>query len=63
MSMKVFISHQRDDGSLALRLKNELTNLGVSGYLDLLDSFINGNGKELTDHIKSKLNECSALTK
>lgn len=49
--MKVFISHKDADSLQALLLKRAFENEGVSAYLDVLDSSINGGGKTLTEHI------------
>ena len=35
--------------------------MGVSYYLDLLDSTITKNGKDLTEHIKNNLNKCTDI--
>lgn len=55
--MKVFISHKDADSLQALLLKRAFENEGVSAYLDVLDSSINGGGKTLTEHIKGQLNQ------
>ena len=57
--MKVFISHKDADSLQALLLKRAFENEGVSAYLDVLDSSINGGGKTLTEHIKGQLNQCT----
>lgn len=59
--MKVFISHKDADSLQALLLKRAFENEGVSAYLDVLDSSINGGGKALTEHIKSQLNQCTDI--
>lgn len=33
----------------------------INAYLDLLDNSITGDGKELTEHIKKRLNECTDI--
>ena len=59
--MKVFISHKDADSLQALLLKRAFENEGVSAYLDVLDSSINGGGKTLTEHIKGQLNQCTDI--
>ncbi len=59
--MKVFISHKNVDSFQALMLKTAFEQNGVPSYLDVLDSSINGGGKELTDHIRENLNTCTDI--
>ena len=59
--MKVFISHKDADSLQALLLKRAFEDEGVSAYLDVLDSSINGGGKTLTEHIKNQLNQCTDI--
>ena len=59
--IKVFISHKREDALTASRIANELKAIGVSYYLDLLDINTTRSGKELTDHIKRNLNDCTDI--
>lgn len=59
--MKIFISHKQQDAYIANQIANELYLLNVDYYLDLLDSSIEQGGKELTDHIKKNLNDCTDL--
>ena len=59
--MKVFISHKKEDSTLALSIQKEFTLNGISSYLDVLDSNIATGGKELTDHIKNNLNSCTDI--
>ena len=57
----MFISHKDADSLQALLLKRAFENEGVSAYLDVLDSSINGGGKTLTEHIKGQLNQCTDI--
>jgi hypothetical protein len=57
--MKIFISHKQEDNAYALGVKQVLDNCKVKAYLDVLDNEISENGDELTEHIKSKLRECT----
>lgn len=59
--MKVFISHKQEDSSCATKISTQLRALGITSYLDVLDSTISGDGKQLTDHIKSALNDCTDI--
>lgn len=59
--MKFFISHKQEDESIALNIAHALHILGIPYYLDTLDYSIASNGKELTDHIKNKLNDCTEI--
>lgn len=59
--MKVFISHKQEDSAQALLIQQSFTKNGISAYLDVLDSSIMRGGKELTDHIKTKLNQCTDI--
>lgn len=59
--MKVFISHKDADSLQALLLKRAFENEGVSAYLDVIDSSINGGGQALTEHIKGQLNQCTDI--
>lgn len=59
--MKIFISHKDSDSAEATMIQRHLTKLGVEAYLDLLDSVTITSGKELTDHIKRQLNQCSDI--
>lgn len=59
--MKIFISHKKEDSELASRIYSKLTSIKVDAYLDLIDTDIKIGGKQLTDHIKANLNQCSDI--
>lgn len=59
--MKIFISHKLEDAYIANKIANELKSLNVEFYLDLLDFKITKSGKELTEHIKHNLNDCTDI--
>ena len=59
--MKIFISHKREDSAIASRIADELKAINVPYYLDVLDSSIISSGKELTNHIKQHLNDCTDI--
>ena len=59
--IKVFISHKQEDSYTANKIANELKAINVPYYLDILDHSVTRSGKELTDHIKRKLNDCTDI--
>ena len=59
--MKFFISHKKEDEMAANAIAAELKRLGISFYLDLLDTEIVLDGKALTEHIKRNLNSCTDI--
>lgn len=59
--MKVFISHKNTDQAVALRIQTALKSLQVEAYLDLLDDITIDKGEALTQHIRTKLNECTDI--
>ncbi len=59
--MKIFISHKLADAASANLIAQELKELKVGYYLDLLDNSITENGKALTDHIRANLNSCTDI--
>lgn len=61
MAIKIFISHKQEDSEMADMICKRLNQLGAQAYLDLLDVEICNKGKELTEHIKKRLNDCSDI--
>lgn len=59
--MKVFISHKKEDSAIAVNIQKAFLKNGVDSYLDVLDGSISRGGKELTDHIKNNLNQCTDI--
>lgn len=59
--IKIFISHKKEDSFTASQIANELKALNVEYYLDVLDYSVSTSGKELTDHIKRNLNDCTDI--
>lgn len=59
--ISIFISHKKEDGETAALIAKELNRINVHCYLDLLDTKMTKNGKELTDHIKNNLNKCTDI--
>lgn len=59
--IKIFISHKQEDSYTANKIANELKAMNIPYYLDVLDFSTTGSGKELTDHIKRNLNDCTDI--
>ncbi len=59
--IKIFISHKQEDSIAANKLAVELSKLRVPYYLDVLDTNVTKSGKELTEHIKKNLNDCTDI--
>lgn len=59
--MKVFISHKKEDSTIAQEIVLAFRGQNVDAYLDVLDSTLECDGKELTDHIKANLNKCTDI--
>ena len=58
---KVFISHKREDEATAIRVKYRLFELGVSSFLDVVDLEKDLGPEELTNRLRSKMDESSDL--
>lgn len=59
--IKVFISHKQEDSYTANKIAEALKETNVPYYLDILDFSTTRSGKELTDHIKRNLNDCTDI--
>jgi hypothetical protein len=59
--IKIFISHKNEDSLIARNIASELKVINIPYYLDVLDFEIIESGKELTDHIKKNLNDCTDI--
>ena len=59
--MKIFISHKQEDALTANQIASELRAIHVDYYLDLLDSSVTQSGRELTNHIRNNLNNCTDI--
>lgn len=59
--MKIFISHKQEDALMANQMASELSTIHVDYYLDLLDPSVAQNGRELTNHIRKNLNNCTDI--
>lgn len=59
--MKVFISHQRADTTLALSIQQRLSiRHGIASYLDVIDPDA-GTATDLGAHVKAELSKCTQL--
>lgn len=59
--MKIFISHKQEDALAANQIASELRAIHVDYYLDLLDPSVTQSGRELTNHIRNNLNNCTDI--
>lgn len=59
--IKIFISHKQEDSYVANKIANELKAMNIAYYLDILDFSVTRSGKELTEHIKRNLNDCTDI--
>ena len=59
--MKIFISHKQEDAATALLIEMELRKEGIPAYLDVLDSTVTSSGRDMTEHIKEKINDCTDI--
>lgn len=59
--MKIFLSHQRTDSSIALQIQRHLkSNHGIDCYLDIVDNQFD-NGEDIAEHVRKELNNCTQL--
>jgi hypothetical protein len=59
--MDIFISHKKEDSVIAKYVCDQLAQLKVHAYLDVLEGNLLLQGKELTDHIKERINSCTDI--
>lgn len=59
--MKIFISHKQEDALEARKIASELRTMNIAYYLDVMDFSVTRSGKELTEHIKRNLNDCTDI--
>lgn len=59
--MKIFISHKQEDALAANQIASELRAIHVDYYLDLPDPSVTQSGRELTNHIRNNLNNCTDI--
>ncbi|WP_241081768.1 toll/interleukin-1 receptor domain-containing protein [Achromobacter xylosoxidans] len=59
--MKIFLSHQKADSVMALRIQSYLSiTHEIDCYLDVIDSSIN-DGEDIAMHVRSELGKCTQL--
>jgi TIR domain len=61
MTIKVFISHKKEDAQLAGGIAQYLQNSGLRVYLDVIDTQLGKNGPDLADYIRGQLEQCTQL--
>jgi hypothetical protein len=59
--MKIFVSHKKEDETIAIDISKALQALGHSVYLDVIDNEILKGTIHLADYLKVKLTECDSL--
>lgn len=59
--MKVFISHKKEDSLEASKVAIYLKAHSVESYLDVMENITIDDPKALTEHLKSRMHECSDL--
>ena len=59
--MKIFLSHQQTDSTLALRIQSHLkSNHNIDCYLDVIDPKFK-NGEDIAAHVRNELDKCTQL--
>lgn len=58
---RIFISHKQEDQQFASNISSHLNRNGIATYLDVLDVHLLGDGEELTEYLRSKLDQCTHL--
>ncbi|PHR18657.1 MAG: hypothetical protein COA41_09640 [Sphingopyxis sp.] len=60
--MRVFISHQQDDSTIAKEIAAILQDKhSIESYLDVIDGQLGKNGEDLADYIRKKMRSCTQL--
>ena len=59
--MKVFLSHQRDDSTRAMKVAARLRYNGLDTYLDVVDDALRKDGPELSDYLRAQMSTCTQL--
>jgi TIR domain len=60
--MKVFISHQKADSTIAMEIASHLrTRHAIYSYVDVIDPYIGHDGNDLANHIRTEMAKCSQL--
>lgn len=59
--MKIFLSHQQTDSTLALKIQGHLkNNHDIDCYLDVIDPKFD-NGEDIAAHVRKELDKCTQL--
>jgi hypothetical protein len=61
MSVKVFISHKREDAEQAGAVAAYLKQNGLNVYIDLIDVQLGKSGPDLAEYIRDQLEKCTQL--
>lgn len=60
--LKIFISHQRHDTTLAAAIAARLRVVhAIESYLDVIDPYVSGSIETLGDHIRDEMAKCTQL--
>lgn len=60
--MKIFISHQKLDTDLAIRISQRLKAYhAINSYVDAIDLYVGRRPEELADYIRRELGKCTQL--
>lgn len=58
--IKIFLSHQSADAETAKWIAAYLkVHHQIDSYLDVIDPYINKNGKDLANHIQTEMGKCT----
>jgi hypothetical protein len=61
MTVRVFVSHKREDGEQAVAVADYLRANGLAVYLDVIDTQLAKSGPDLADYIREQLERCTQL--
>ena len=61
MAVRVFVSHQRKDSSLASHVASQIRLRGLDTYVDVIDDALVKDGPQLADLLLARMNECQQL--
>ena len=59
--MRVFISHKKEDATIAAEIAAHFRARSVDFYLDVIDSHLALSGPDLADYIRNQLEKCTQL--
>ena len=61
MAIRVFVSHQRKDSSLASHVASQIQLNGLDTYVDVIDDALVKDGHQLANHLLARMSECQQL--